>query len=94
MDGRSLLKLIIIFFFDGKESSSSSLMFFDGMSFYRKQSQYSGEPHNITLKPWKTSIVEILQSQLWKLEFLVYAPEDGVDMDVLGFMCGQSKNCL
>jgi hypothetical protein len=46
------------------------LFFFDGMSFYWKQSQHSGEPHNITLKPWKASIVEILHSQLWKFRIL------------------------
>jgi hypothetical protein len=40
------------------------------MSFYWKQSQHSGEPHNITLKPWKASIVEILHSQLWKFKIL------------------------
>ncbi len=47
------------------------LFFFDGMSFYWKQSQHSGEPHNITLKPRKASIVEILHSHLWKFRILV-----------------------
>ncbi len=46
------------------------LFLIDGMSFYWKQSQHSGEPHNITLKPWKASIVEILHSQLWKFRIL------------------------
>ncbi len=58
MDCRSLIKLIII-------------IFFDGMSFYWKQSQHSGEPHNITLKLWKVSIVEILHSRSRKFRILV-----------------------